>query len=214
MHLGMFYQFLQHPYSDYGTACAAYGKNIFLHRLFPDFFKNLLRIFPYKPFVLRISQEIRRMECRHQRNTFKLIEFAPQFAYRNLQPDKRLRRYAAQRNYNLRRDYLCLFSYKWRTGLNLVFLGVSVERRPAFHDIADIDILSPKSHLLYQPCEQLSCLAYKRPPLNVLVFAWTFANEHYFCINAAFSEDNVLPSLKQLAPLTIADLIAKRLQRI
>src|SRR3989339_448661 len=153
MHLRIFYQFFKYPYPDYGAACAAYGKNIFLHRLFLDFFKNLLRIFPYKPFVLRVSQEIRRVKCRHQRNIFKLIEFSSQLAYRNFYANKRLRGYAAKRDYNLRRDYIRLFFYEWRTGANLVFFRVSVTGRPAFHDIADVDILSLKSHLLYQFCK-------------------------------------------------------------
>lgn len=79
----------------------------------------------------------------------------------------------------LRRDKLDLLVEKGSAGLNLVGQGISVSRRTAFQDVADIGGVSPgKVHRGQEEIQEFSGRPHERPPRLVFLSARSFANHH------------------------------------
>src|SRR4029077_7887625 len=66
---------------------------------------------------------------------------------------------------------------KWRADGNFVFVGEAIFGRAAFHDVADVDVLSPQRHSFDHLGEEFSRAADERLALNVFIVPGAFADE-------------------------------------
>ncbi len=98
---------------------------------------------------------------------------------------------AAEGTDDLRIDELKLCKEIFFTYIPFLFLRVPVARRPAFKDIADIDIISAKAYPLDKLVKEFACLSHKGPPLDIFIFPRSFADKDQFRINISFAEDNI-----------------------
>src|SRR5436309_768738 len=75
-------------------------------------------------------------------------------------------------------DVLDLTGEEWPAGFDLVRKRVAVPGRPAFDDVADVDVLTPEADLAEQLGQELACSSHERLALLVLVIAGAFPDEH------------------------------------
>src|SRR4030043_1910971 len=160
-----------------------------------QFLKYFLCITPGEPFIFWVSEQISRMESRHQGNPVVIKEASPY--RRHLQrriTNKCLSGNPSQGNNYLRGYNLNLFLHKYSAACYLISFRVTVHGGPAFNYVRNIDVLSPKSHFLYKPCKERTCIPNKWSCLKVLLSARAFTYKHKPCIRGAFSKNDILPS--------------------
>ena len=98
--------------------------------------------------------------------------------------------------------------------------GVRLLGRPAFHHVADVDILPPQGDAFFlggvldHLGEQLSGAAHERDALGVFVGAGAFAHEDQRRVLVAHSEDQFVAPLVQAAAAAIADIVEDLRQRV
>jgi hypothetical protein len=85
------------------------------------------------------------------------------------------------------------------TCVDLIGFWVSISRRAALNDVANVDIFSGQVNGPKDPGEELAGLTHKRVPLNVLLVARPLAHEDQLCPGISVSKDDILPALVQFA---------------
>ena len=86
------------------------------------------------------------MERGHQRNADVLAPLSAEPGDRRIGPEQRLRRELPEGDDDLGPDRVQLRLEEGLAGLDLVRLGVAVARRPALHDVADVDLVAAVAH--------------------------------------------------------------------
>jgi hypothetical protein len=103
-----------------------------------------------------------------------------------------------------RADRLELAEEERRASFHLVALRRAITRRPALHDVADVNVLALDADKLKHPVEQLSGASHKRESLLIFVSARAFADEHQFGVRVPLAEDDGLSSRGQTATVAVA----------
>jgi hypothetical protein len=109
-------------------------------------------------------------------------------------------------------DGLQLFAKKGETGLDLIGLRIAVLRGAAFYDVGDIYLLSPHVYGLDDAGEELSCLADKGPPLQVLFPARGLSYKDERGLGITLAEDQALSPFMETTPGAISQLAAYDLE--
>ncbi len=152
----------------------------------------------------------------HQGSWRRVIVEAPaQRGHRVVYAEQVLGCGRAQRHDDLRADDADLPHQEWRAGIALVAFGSAIARRPALHDVGDVDLLALEAHGGDHVVEQLSGAPDERQALLVFVSARPFADEHQLGVRISGAEDDLLASqLGQLAALAVgADVVGDDLQQ-
>lgn len=100
-------------------------------------------------------------------------------------------RNAAEAYYDLGANERDLCAKIGEAGVRFVGEGVSILRRTAFYNVADIDAFAVKAGFLKQIVEKPSRGADKRYPLFVLFASGAFADEHYVGMRIAVGDDDI-----------------------
>jgi len=103
-------------------------------------------------------------------------------------------------------DSLDLFKEKRITVPNLFELWIPILRGTAFDDVCDVDFLPLKMDGLKNLSQELPCLSYKRPSLDVLFIPGAFANDHQLGLFVTFPENKAVPCSVEFASSTISQL--------
>src|SRR5262249_49930890 len=107
---------------------------------------------------------------------------------------------------DLRTDRGKLLFQKWITGGDFIRFGITIFRRPAFEDVADVNIFTLEVDGLDDLRQQLTRPADKRQTLLVFVIPRSLADEYKFSTGISGPEDDVCTLRCELAPLAVADL--------
>jgi hypothetical protein len=83
----------------------------------------------------------------------------------------------AERAEHTRLQRLELRTQEGCAGHHLLWARIAISRRPAFHDIADIDIATRDARLGEQAIEKLPGASNERQALGILVRPWCLADE-------------------------------------
>ena len=105
--------------------------------------------------------------------------------------DQRSRGYAAETHDDFRIDQRKLALKPLRACFALIRCRIAVLRRPAFYDIADIDILPPQADQFQHHVQKLPCGADKRDTLLVFLFPRAFSDKHKIGVLISCAEDEV-----------------------
>jgi hypothetical protein len=100
-----------------------------------------------------------------------------------------------------------------RAGVGLDRFRHAILRRPAFHNIGDVNLVAAQAHGDDHVVEQLAGAADEGQTLRILIGARAFANKHEACVGIAVAEDDGVAGLGERAASTVADVLADRLQR-
>ena len=84
---------------------------------------------------------------------------------------------------------------KWRAGLAFVALRRAISRRPAFHDVRNVNVFAANAHGFDHVVEQLAGATDEGFALDVFVGAGAFADEHQVGAWVAYAEDDLLAAL-------------------
>ncbi len=97
---------------------------------------------------------------------------------------------------------------KWKTGLYLLNLGITVPRRAAFHDVADINLAAIQPDGLNNFRQKLAGGTDKRFTLTILIIARAFSDKHQLRSGIAGSENDRSAALSQPAAAAITEIPA------
>jgi hypothetical protein len=136
----------------------------------------------------------------------KFIEFSTESGNLGVSFEKGLGCKGPQGAYDLGPDRLNLLQEKRITGLNLFELWVPILRGTAFDDVCDVDLFPLKMDGLKNLGQELPCLSYERPSLNVLFIPRAFTNDHQFGLFVPFPEYKGVPCSVEFASPTIPQL--------
>ena len=169
---------------------------------------HFLQILPHFALRGRIAKQVGGMIGGDQ---FRAAEIDPlaaeaRDALRGLQ--KRLRGAGPEATDHFRANRVELAKQIGRAGGDFVVLGQAIFRRPAFHDVADVDVLAAQTHRLDHLREQFSGAADERFALNIFVVPRAFTDEHELGLRIPDAEDDVRARFVQLAARAIADVVA------
>jgi hypothetical protein len=103
-------------------------------------------------------------------------------------------------------DSLDLFKEKRITVLNLFELWIPILGGTAFDNVCDVDLLPLKMDGLKNLSQELPCLSYKRPSLDVLFIPRAFTNDHQFGLFITFPKYKGVPCSVEFASSTISQL--------
>src|SRR5262249_25479047 len=95
---------------------------------------------------------------------------------------------------------------KWIASGDFVRFGVTIFRRPAFEDVADVNIFTLETDGLDDLRQQLARPADKRQTLLIFVIARSLADEYKFGAGISRPEDAVCALSCELTALGVADL--------
>jgi len=116
---------------------------------------------------------------------------------------------------HFRRNHGELPHQKRRTGGDFVLFGQTILRRPAFHHVADINILALQAHRFDHLREQFPRPAHERLTLHVFVPARPFAHEYQIRFRIADTENDLRAAGVQFAACAIrADVCANPVERV
>src|SRR5262245_17893210 len=113
---------------------------------------------------------------------------------------------------NLRPNRCELAPEEWIARGDFIRLGIAIIRRPAFQDIADVDVFAFEVDGFDDPGQQLACASDKRKTLLVFVETGGFADEDEFGLGIAGAEDDVGATRSELAALAVAEVEADGIQ--
>src|SRR2546430_17119821 len=139
---------------------------------------HLLQIVPDLPLLLRRTEEVSRVEGRHDGNAFVLAPVAAQAGDGGLVPEQGLGGELPQGDDGLRLDGRELPFEERFAGGELVLLRIAIVGRPALHRVADVVGLAALAHRLDNLGEELSGLPYERLALIFLVLDWRISHDH------------------------------------
>ena len=136
-----------------------------------------------------------------------------------LAAEQRLGRSRAERADRLGTNRGELAGQEFAAGLHLGGLWCAILRRPALHDVADIDVLALQRNplaarrILDHLCEELSGAAHERDALRVFIRARPFADKHQSRLRVTDPEHNLVTALAQTAAFALAEVRTDLFQR-
>src|SRR5262249_41411826 len=167
---------------------------------------NLLHVFPDFAFFLRGTQKIGRMERCNDAHSIQIEKFPAQPRDRRDRLNHCLRGKCTEAANDLRTNRSKLFFQKWIASGNFIRFGITIFRRPAFEDVADVYIFTLEIDGLDDFRQQLARPADKRQTLLIFVIARGLADEYKFGAGISGPEDDVCALRCELAALAVADL--------
>ncbi|EAU63483.1 hypothetical protein STIAU_7007 [Stigmatella aurantiaca DW4/3-1] len=182
-------------------------------RLLTKYLHHLLQVLPRLALLGGAAQQVGRVEGGHQLHALVLAPLPSQPGDGRGVPEQRLGGELPQRHDDLGLDGQQLRAKERLARGNLVGLRVPVARRPAFHHVADVDLVPAEAHRLDHLRQQLSRRADKGHTLDILVFPGPFPHEDEVRARVAHPEDDVLAPRAQLAAPAVAQLAADLIQR-
>jgi hypothetical protein len=136
----------------------------------------------------------------------KLVKFSTESGNLGVSFEKGLGCKCPQGAYNLGLDRLNLIKEKRITELDLFELWIPILRGTTFDDVCDVNLFPLKMDGLKNLSQELPCLSYKRPSLNVLFIPRAFTNDHQFGLFVSFPEHKGVPCSVEFASPTIPQL--------
>ena len=128
--------------------------------------------------------------------------------------DQRSCGYAAETHDDFRIDQRKLALKPLRACFALIRCRIAILRRPAFYDIADIDILPLQADQFQHHIQKLPCRADKRDALLVFLFPGAFSDKHKIGVLISCAEDEVFPCGTQNAAGAVAAVLFQLFKRI
>jgi hypothetical protein len=175
---------------------------------------DFLKIFPDFAFSVRVTQEIGGMIRGEQFSSAKFEPLAAELGNAAIRLEKRLCRDGSQADDHFRRNDINLPEEKGRAGADLVLFRLSIFRRAAFRDVADVNVPSLQPHSFDHLREQLPCAAYERQALRVFIGTGAFPHKHKFGFRTSVAKNNAVPGLVELAARALAEVTADLEQRV
>ena len=135
---------------------------------------------------------------------------AAQLADGRLDLEHRLHREGSEADNHARPHQIDLAKKKGLAGCDLVALGITIFRRAAFDDVADVNFGPRQAHpALDDIGEQLSRASDERLAAQILVVARRLADKHQIGLGVADAEDDVGAQRGELAAGAFADEVAQ-----
>src|SRR5215469_14682771 len=154
------------------------------------------------------------MKRRHHPDTTHLVPLPAELADWSLHLEHRLHREGAEPDDDLRPYDLDLPQHVRLARRNLVWLRVSIFRRAALDNVADVHVGAREAHAALDDVgEELTRAADERLALRVFIGSRAFADKHQLRIGVADAEDQIFSERGELAALAVADEFAKLLER-
>jgi hypothetical protein len=125
-----------------------------------------------------------------------------------------LRRNAPQANNHLRPDRINLPHEIGRARRDFIFFGSAILGRPAFHNIADVNVFALQTHRLDHLVQQFPSASNERQTLRVFIRARPFSDKHELRRRIPGAEDDLVPALVQPASSAFAEIFANSLESI
>src|SRR5262245_23550390 len=172
-------------------------------------------ILPYLALRGGVAQDVRRVKGGNELGAAEIVDAPAQTRNRVERPQQRLRPELSQRDNHPRLDDIDLLKQKRFARLDFVRLRIAVARRPALDDVRDVHVVALQANRLDDSRQQLTGPADERNALDVLVRAWSLADEHQVGVGIANAEHNLPPPhAVQLAPRAVADIRADGGERV
>jgi len=96
---------------------------------------------------------------------------------------------------------------------NFVFVGETIFRWAAFHDVADVDVLAPERHCFDHLGEEFSRAADERLALDVFIVPRAFAHEDELGFGVSDAKNELSPRFVQMAARAFAEIGANVVER-
>src|SRR5205823_2117300 len=157
-------------------------------------------------------QHGRGMEGRDHRPALDREALATDATDRDLLVEDHARGEVPERDDDAWRDVLDLPGEVWAAGFDLVGERIAVPGWPAFHDVADVDVLAAKADLAEQSGEQLPGRSHERLALLVLVIAGALPDEHHTGVGVPHAEHDLRPAAGQPAPRAGRSLVRQLIE--
>src|ERR1041385_5491388 len=140
--------------------------------------QNLLEILPHVALRFRRAKEVRRMERRHHGDA-PLIEPPLSAKSRDAAADaeQALHGSRSERDDHVGVHELDLLGQVWTARSHFIRLGLSILRRPALHDVADVYVVAAEPHRPDHAIETLPRLADEGVALRIFIRPRPFADE-------------------------------------
>ena len=175
---------------------------------------DLLHVFPYFALLVGGPQQISGVERGNDADSVHIEKFAAQLRNRRRSLEDGLRGKGAETADDFRFDGGELPSKKWITSGNFIRLGIAIVRRPAFENVADIDLFALQIDGFDDLGEKLAGAADERQALLVFVVAGSFTDEYQFGIGIAGAKNDVRARWSELAALAVADFSANEIETL
>lgn len=155
---------------------------------------NLLEIFPEDLLFSGIAKNVGRVDRRQSLRALKIVESAPNFRDAFFDAEKCPDGRSSQTAYEARVDGPDLAQHERRAHPDLVRQRRAIARRPAFHDVANVDFLALHSNELDHAIQKLAGTPYEGKPLRIFVGTRPFPNKNQFGVRIALAKDNRVAS--------------------
>lgn len=162
-----------------------------------EFLHHLEHVLPGLAFFPRAAKEIGGVESGHEGDVAIRLPLTAKAADWDYLAEEPFDCGSAESHDHLRLNEVNLLVQKRDAGLHLLRGGFAVSITlpggiwPAFQDVGDVHRFPAKAHGPDHFGQELTGLADKRLALDVLVRAWSFADEHQPGIDVAHAKDNV-----------------------
>jgi hypothetical protein len=167
---------------------------------------DFLQIFPDFAFCAGIAQQVGGVVRGHQFSAAKFEPLSAELGNAAVCFENGLRGGAAQADDYFGGDGVNLAQQEWRALADFIFFWSAIFRRAAFHDVADVDIISLQAHGFDHLRQKFSGTANERESLHVFVVTRTFAYEHKFGFGIAIAENYFVARLMKLAARAFAEI--------
>src|SRR6185312_15917748 len=159
----------------------------------PQLRHHHLQVFPRLALLPRVAQQKRGVIGHCDLRSAAGVPLPTQRCQR-LPHSKQVRRCGrSQRDDDLRLHHIDLPQQELRARRRFHWLGCTVLRRAALHNVRDVYLLTRDAHRGDHVVQQLTGLADKRQTARVFIRARPFADEHQLCIGITISEHDVMP---------------------
>jgi hypothetical protein len=175
---------------------------------------DFLEIFPDFGFCAGIAEKISGVIRGHKFVASEIEPLAAELGDATIGLEQSLCGARTEANDNFGRDGIELAEEEGRASGDLIFLGQAIFRRPAFYDVADVDVLAAESHGFDHLVQKFSGAADKGQPLRVFIGAGTFANENELGFGMAVGEDDVFSRFVEFAAGAVAEVLADFKERV
>ena len=175
---------------------------------------DFLQIFPDFAFRAGITQQVGGMIRGHQLSSAKFEPLSTKLRDATIGFQQGLRCDGPEADDYFGRDGINLAQQKRRARSDFVFLGGTIFRRAAFHDVADVDVFPLQAHCFDHLGEKFSGAADKREALHVFVVSGAFADENEVSFGITVAENNFVARGVEFATRAFAEVGSNLEERI
>src|SRR5882757_1505503 len=193
------------------------GRHLFGLGLFyfeAEFGHDPLQVFPDITLGGGIAQQIGGVISSHHFVSAVIEPFAAEMRDAAIGLQQSLRRGGPETDDYFRPQHVQLAKQKWRASFDFVFFRLTISRRTAFYDVADVHVAALQAHGFDHLGQKFSGTADEWQSLGVFVRAWSFADKNELRGRAAVAENNFVAGGVQLAAGTFAEVSANDRKRV